>query len=60
MDENEALRIINIQPPQAAKVNQADRVIDNDGTIVELYSQLDAIWDELKRRYPGRVKALAR
>ena len=59
MDENEALRIINLQPPQAAKVNQADRVIDNDGTMVELYSQLDAIWVELKRRYPGRVKALA-
>jgi dephospho-CoA kinase len=60
MEEGEAQRMINLQPPQAAKVNQADRVIDNDGTMAELYSQLDAIWEDLKRRYPRRVTTLAR
>lgn len=59
MDENEARRIINLQTPQAAKVNQADRIIDNDGTVGELYAQLDAIWKDLKRRYPHRMEALA-
>ena len=60
MEEYEARRMIKLQPPQAAKVNQADRVIDNDGSLAELYSQLDAIWDELKRRYPRRMTTLAR
>jgi dephospho-CoA kinase len=50
--------MIKLQPPQAAKVNQADRVIDNDGTMAELYAQLDAIWEELKRRYPHRMTTL--
>ena len=59
MDENEARHIINLQTPQAAKVNQADRVIGNDGTLAELHAQLDAIWEDLKRRYPHRMTALA-
>lgn len=59
MEEGEAIRMIELQPPQAAKVNQADRVIDNDGSLAELHAQLDAIWDELKRRYPSRVTTLA-
>jgi dephospho-CoA kinase len=58
MEESEAQRMIKLQPPQAAKVNQADRVIDNDGTMAELYAQLDAIWEELKRRYPHRMTTL--
>jgi len=60
MEETDARRMINLQPPQAAKVNQADRVIDNDGTLTELHAQLDAIWDDLKRRYPRRMTTLAR
>ncbi len=60
MDENEARYIINLQTPQAAKMNQADRVIDNNGTLVELHAQLDAIWEDLTRRYPRRMTALAR
>jgi dephospho-CoA kinase len=60
MEETDARRMINLQPPQAAKVNQADRVIDNDGTLTDLHAQLDAIWDELKRRYPRRMTTLAR
>lgn len=60
MDEARARQIIDIQPPQAAKINQADRVIDNDGTLDELYAQLDAIWADLKKRYPNRMMALSR
>ncbi|RME62080.1 MAG: dephospho-CoA kinase [Caldilineae bacterium] len=59
MDKAEAEQIIHMQPPQAAKVNQADRVIDNNGTLEELYAQLDAIWADLQKRYPRRLAALA-
>ncbi len=58
MNEDQAKQIISIQPPQAAKVNQADRVIDNNGTLDDLYGQLDAIWQDLIARYPARMKAL--
>ena len=60
MEETEARRMIDLQPPQAAKVNQADRVIENDGSLAELHAQLDAIWEDLKRRYPRRMTTLAR
>lgn len=60
MDEAQARRIMAAQSPQAAKVNQADRVIRNDGTLEELYAQLDAIWADLQRRYPSRLGDLAR
>ncbi len=58
MDEAKAQRIIGIQPPQAAKVNQADRVIENNGALDDLYTQLDAIWVDLTRRYPVQMSAL--
>ncbi|MXY92497.1 MAG: dephospho-CoA kinase [Caldilineaceae bacterium SB0664_bin_27] len=60
MEETEARRMIDLQPPQAAKVNQADRVIENDGDLAELHAQLDAIWEDLKQRYPRRMMTLAR
>ena len=60
MEESEARRMIDLQPPQAAKVNQADRVIQNDGSLTELHTQLDAIWEDLKRRYPRRMTTLVR
>ncbi len=60
MEESEARRMIDLQPPQAAKVNQADRVIENDGSLTELHTQLDAIWEDLKQRYPRRMTTLAR
>ncbi|MYH63319.1 MAG: dephospho-CoA kinase [Caldilineaceae bacterium SB0675_bin_29] len=60
MEESEARQMIDLQPPQAAKVNQADRVIENDGSLTELHAQLDAIWEDLKRRYPRRMTTLAR
>lgn len=58
MEEGKAQRIIDIQPPQAAKVNQADRVIENNGALEDLYDQLDAIWAELLRRYPVQLASL--
>ena len=60
MEESEARRMIDLQPPQAAKVNQADRVIENDDSLTELHTQLDAIWEDLKQRYPRRMTTLAR
>jgi dephospho-CoA kinase len=58
MDEAKARRIIGIQPPQAAKVNQADRVIENNGTLDELHAQLDGIWADMVKRYPLQMAAL--
>jgi len=58
MDTAKAERIIGIQTPQAAKVNQADRVIENNGALDELYAQLDAIWADLSQRYPVQMSAL--
>ena len=60
MEENEARRMIDLQPPQAAKANQADRVIKNDGSLAELHAQLDDIWEDLKRRYPRRMTTQVR
>ncbi len=58
LDPERARRILAIQPPQAAKVNQADRVIVNNGSLEELYAQLDTIWADLARKYPARMAAL--
>ena len=58
MDEATARQRMRMQSPQAAKINQADRVIDNSGTLDELYAQLDAIWAALKVTYPRRMARL--
>jgi hypothetical protein len=58
MDEATARQRMGMQSPQAAKVNQADRVIDNSGTLDELYAKLDAIWAQLKVAYPRRLARL--
>jgi dephospho-CoA kinase len=58
MDEATARQRMGMQSPQAAKINQADRVIDNSGTLDELYAQLDKIWAELKIAYPKRMARL--
>jgi dephospho-CoA kinase len=58
MDEATARQRMGMQSPQAAKINQADRVIDNSGTLDELYAQLDEIWAELKSEYPRRMSRL--
>jgi dephospho-CoA kinase len=59
MNEAAARARMEMQSPQAAKVNQAHRVIDNSGTLEYLYAQLDAIWQELTRLYPVRMAQLA-
>lgn len=58
MDEATAQQRMGMQSPQAAKINQADRVIDNSGTLEELHAQLDAIWADLKVDYPRRMARL--
>lgn len=58
MDEADARLRMRMQSPQAAKINQADRVIYNNGTLEELYAQLDRIWEELRRKYPQRMARL--
>ena len=59
MDEATARQRMGMQSPQAAKINQADRVIDNSGTVEELYAQLDEIWAQLKIAYPRRMARLS-
>ncbi|MCC6453411.1 MAG: dephospho-CoA kinase [Caldilineaceae bacterium] len=59
MDEPTARQRMGMQSPQAAKINQADRVIDNSGTLEELYAQLDEIWAALKVAYPRRMARLS-
>jgi dephospho-CoA kinase len=58
MTLEQAQQRMGMQSPQAAKINQADRVIDNSGTLEELHAQLDAIWESLKRLYPRRMGQL--
>jgi dephospho-CoA kinase len=58
MDETTARQRMGMQSPQAAKINQADRVIDNSGTLDELYAKLDKIWAQLKVAYPRRMARL--
>lgn len=48
MDETEARRRMAAQSPQDDKVQQADRVINNDGTADELYRQLDELWRDVE------------
>lgn len=59
MSAAQAQQRMGMQSPQAAKINQADRVIDNSGTLAELYAQLDEAWEALKRSYPRRMAQLA-
>ncbi len=51
MPERETQRRIQMQSPQAAKMNQADIVIHNNGTIEELHVQLDRLWNDMLRRH---------
>ncbi len=55
MAEAEARKRMAAQSPEAEKVKQAGRVIQNDTTLADLHHQLDAIWLDLQRVYPTRV-----
>lgn len=47
MSEAEARQRMAAQSPQEEKVKQATRVIDNSGSIEQLYEQLDRLWSEV-------------
>lgn len=47
LSEDEARRRLSAQLPLAEKVKVADYVVDNDGTLDETRSQVDAIWRKL-------------
>jgi dephospho-CoA kinase len=59
MTEAETERRLSMQSPQAAKMNQADVVIYNDGSLADLYVQLDHVWEELQKRYAVRLQDAA-
>jgi dephospho-CoA kinase len=46
----EARRRVDAQPPMAAKLARADRVIDNSGDIDDTLAQVDAGWREIVRQ----------
>lgn len=50
LTENEAQARIDSQMPVSEKVKYADVVIENDGTLKELYEKVDQLWDKLMNR----------
>jgi len=51
MSETEARRRIANQMPQEERVQQATRVITNDGTLADLHDQLAQIWSDVTEKY---------
>ncbi|HEV2128760.1 MAG TPA: dephospho-CoA kinase [Thermomicrobiales bacterium] len=49
LSEAEARRRIEAQPPTALKLERADRVIDNSGTLEQTMEQVDAGWRAIMR-----------
>jgi len=47
MAADEANRRLAAQSAQEAKAAQADHIIRNDGSLTDLYAQLDALWQQL-------------
>ncbi len=47
MAADEAHRRLAAQSSQAAKTAQADHIIRNDGSLADLYAQLDALWQQV-------------
>lgn len=47
LSEAEAILRIDAQPPQAAKLAQADVVIDNDGSLAEVRAQVERAWQTI-------------
>lgn len=48
--EHDVRRRLAVQLPLEDKAAQADVVLDNDGTLDELESQVDRLWNELRAR----------
>lgn len=51
MDRAEAQRRMDAQSPQEEKIRLADRVIVNDGSLAELFAQLDELWSEIEHKW---------
>lgn len=49
MDIESIHQRMDAQSSQADKMKRADRIIRNDGSLVELHGQLDQIWNELQK-----------
>ena len=50
LTETEVQARIDAQMPLTEKVKYANVVIENDGSVEELHQQVDALWEELRRR----------
>ncbi len=50
MTDEEARLRMAAQSSQATKLTQADHIIFNDGSLAELYAQLDVLWTGLQER----------
>jgi len=50
LTEGEAMRRIESQIPEEAKLQHADFVIKNETTKEYLHEQVDALWEELMER----------
>ncbi len=50
LTESDVQARIDAQMPLTEKVEYADVVIENEGTLVELHQQVDALWKELQER----------
>jgi dephospho-CoA kinase len=53
VDRAHATARIAAQADERQRLERADIVIDNDGTLAELETAVDAVWEELSRRLAG-------
>jgi dephospho-CoA kinase len=59
MGEMDAHQRMAAQSSQAEKLANADRVVENDGTVEELYGQLDIYWEQMLERKDQVVSSVA-
>ena len=52
-DEGQVRRIMAAQLPREQRLAGADEVIDNGGTLEQLYRQVDALHASLLKRFPA-------
>jgi dephospho-CoA kinase len=50
MDEDEARRRIASQVPDSRRVEMADIVIENNGSLDELHARVGEVWTEIRLR----------
>ena len=55
LTESEVQARIDSQMPVTEKVQYADVVIENEGTLEDLYRQVDALWEQLQSRINPRA-----